>query len=124
MYDVAAGTLLRRFREGDAAIPAFLDDYAFFVQGLLDLYQVEFDASRIETARRLTETMIALFEDPEAGGFTARVLMAKSANLLQAASSPPPPMSARSSCASRTITMAPSPPATPSPFSTFCAWPA
>ena len=71
MYDVAAGTLLRRFREGDAAIPAFLDDYAFFVQGLLDLYQVEFDASRIETARRLTETMIALFEDPEAGGFFA-----------------------------------------------------
>jgi uncharacterized protein YyaL (SSP411 family) len=71
MYDVAAGTLLRRFREGDAAIPAFLDDYAFFVQGLLDLYQVEFDASRIETARRLTETMISLFEDPESGGFFA-----------------------------------------------------
>ncbi len=71
MYDVAAGTLLRRFRDSDAAIPAFLDDYAFFVQGLLDLYPVEFDASRIETARRLTETMIARFEDPEAGGFFA-----------------------------------------------------
>ncbi|HXN48402.1 MAG TPA: hypothetical protein VN893_17265, partial [Bryobacteraceae bacterium] len=71
MYDAAAGTLLRRFREGDAAIPAFLDDYAFFVQGLLDLYQVEFDVVRIETATRLTETMISLFEDPEAGGFFA-----------------------------------------------------
>jgi len=71
MYDAAAGTLLRRFREGDAAIPAFLDDYAFFVQGLLDLYPVEFDAARIETATRLTETMIALFEDNEAAGFFA-----------------------------------------------------
>ena len=71
MYDAGAGTLLRRFREDDAAIPAFLDDYAFFVQGLLDLYPVEFDASRIETATRLTGTMISLFEDSEAGGFFA-----------------------------------------------------
>ena len=30
------GILLRRWRNGDAAIPGFLDDYAFFVQGLLD----------------------------------------------------------------------------------------
>jgi hypothetical protein len=69
MYDVQAGTLLRRYRDGEAAIPAFLDDYAFFVQGLLDLYEAEFDARRIETAIRLTETMIARFEDPEGGGF-------------------------------------------------------
>lgn len=71
MHDAAAGTLLRRFRAGEAAIPAFLDDYAFFVQGLLDLYQAEFDAGRIETAIRLSETMIARFEDAEAGGFFA-----------------------------------------------------
>ncbi len=69
MYEPATGTLLRRFREGDAAIPAFLDDYAFFVQGLLDLYEAELDARRIESAMRLTETMIARFEDAGAGGF-------------------------------------------------------
>ncbi len=33
------GTLLRRFRDGDAAIDGMLDDYTFFVQGLLDLYE-------------------------------------------------------------------------------------
>jgi hypothetical protein len=67
----ASGALLRRVRQGEAAIPAFLDDYAFFVQGLLDLYAAEFDFGRIETAIRLTEAMIARFEDPEAGGFFA-----------------------------------------------------
>jgi hypothetical protein len=71
MVDASAGSLLRRFRQGDAAIPAFLDDYAFFVQGLLDLYQVEFDRGRIEAAIRLTETMLARFEDAEGGGFFA-----------------------------------------------------
>ncbi len=69
MHDAAAGTLLRRFREGEAAIPAFLDDYTFLVQGLLDLYQAEFDVSRIETAIRLTETMLVRFEDAGSGGF-------------------------------------------------------
>jgi uncharacterized protein YyaL (SSP411 family) len=71
MHDPAAGTLLRRFREGEAAVSAFLDDYAFFVQGLLDLYEAEFDVRRIETAIRLSETMIARFEDAAAGGFFA-----------------------------------------------------
>jgi hypothetical protein len=71
MHDAASATLLRRFREGEAAIPAFLDDYAFFVQGLLDLYQAEFDWGRIEAAVRFTETMIARFKDAAAGGFFA-----------------------------------------------------
>jgi len=46
----ADGGLLRRFREGEAAIPAFLDDYAFFTQALLDLYEADFDARRLELA--------------------------------------------------------------------------
>ncbi len=36
-------TLLRRFREGEAVIEGFLDDYAFMLQGLLDLYETTFD---------------------------------------------------------------------------------
>ncbi len=46
MWNPATGTLLRRYREGDAAIPGFLDDHAFFVSALLDLYETQFDPAR------------------------------------------------------------------------------
>jgi uncharacterized protein YyaL (SSP411 family) len=74
MYNAHTGVLLRRFRDGEAAIPAFLDDYAFLVQALLDLYEVEFDLTRLELALELTGKQRELFEDPEQGGFfsTAR----------------------------------------------------
>jgi uncharacterized protein YyaL (SSP411 family) len=65
----ASGTLLRRFRDGEAAIPGFADDYAFFVQGLLDLYETEFEIGRLEDAVRLTDRQLELFEDKENGGF-------------------------------------------------------
>ena len=64
------GTLLRRFREGDAAIPGMLDDYAFFVQGLLDLYGTTFEFRWLEAAIGITEKQRELFED-RAGGFFA-----------------------------------------------------
>ena len=41
--------------QGDAAIPGFLDDYAIFAQGLLDLYEAQFDLRHLELAVRLTE---------------------------------------------------------------------
>jgi uncharacterized protein len=69
LYEPGTGSLLRRFREGEAAIPGFLDDYAIAVQGLLDLYAAQFDFARLETAVRLAERMLELFEDREAGGF-------------------------------------------------------
>ena len=69
LYDAPGGTLLRRYRQGDAAIPAFLDDYAMFVQGLLDLYEAQFDRRHLELAVRLTEKQTELFEDPESGAF-------------------------------------------------------
>jgi uncharacterized protein YyaL (SSP411 family) len=69
LYDPASGTLLRRYREGDAAIPGFLDDYAFFVQGLLDLYEAQFDLRHLNLAIQLTGKQIELFEDSEAGAF-------------------------------------------------------
>jgi len=67
-WDEDSGTLLRRYRAGEAAIAGFLDDYAFFAQGLLDLYEADFDVRYLETAVKLTEAMRARFED-DAGGF-------------------------------------------------------
>jgi uncharacterized protein YyaL (SSP411 family) len=63
------GALLRRWRDGEAAVNGFLDDYAFFVQALLDLYETEFDQADLDLAIRLTEAMIAKFADSENGGF-------------------------------------------------------
>ena len=64
-----AGLLLRRYRDGEAAIPGFLDDYAFFAQGLLDLYEADFDLRDLELAVELTEKQLELFEDPQDGAF-------------------------------------------------------
>ena len=67
MWD--GSTLLRRYREGEAAIPGFLDDYAFLAQALLDLYETDFDPAHLDLAVRLTERMLELFEDRAAGAF-------------------------------------------------------
>src|SRR5215471_21276134 len=68
MYDSASGVLLRRYRQGDAAIPGFLDDYALFTQALLDLYETQFDVRDLALVVHLAETQRKLFEDPAQGG--------------------------------------------------------
>jgi len=65
--------LLRRFREGESAIEGFLDDYAFLIVGLLDLYQTTFDQRHLSWAERLATRAIELFEDPAGGGFFSTV---------------------------------------------------
>ena len=69
LYDPETGVLLRRYRDQQAAIPGFLDDYVFFAQALLDLYESNFDIGHLELARRLTETAIERFQDRANGGF-------------------------------------------------------
>jgi uncharacterized protein len=69
MYQPRTGTLLRRYRQGEAAIPGFLDDYALFVQALLDLYEAQFEWRDLDLAIRLTEKQIELFEDRQQGAF-------------------------------------------------------
>ncbi len=69
LYDPATGVLLRRYRQGQAAIPGFLDDYALFVQALLDLYDAQFDLRHLELAARIAEKQGEVFEDREGGGF-------------------------------------------------------
>src|SRR5580704_489386 len=69
LYDPKTGVLLRRYRDRDAAIPGFLDDYAFFTQGLLDLYEADFHLPYLQSAIKLTEKQSQLFEDKSDGGF-------------------------------------------------------
>ncbi len=69
MWNAGDGVLLRRFREGHAAIPGFLDDYAFFAQALIDLYETDFEFGYLESAIAVTERMMARFEDGENGAF-------------------------------------------------------
>jgi len=69
LSDRTSGRLLRRFRDGDARFEAHLDDYAFFVQGLLDLYEATGTPRWLREAHRLTEMQIELFRDRDQGGF-------------------------------------------------------
>lgn len=69
LYQPTSGILLRRFRDGEAAVEGFLDDYAFFAQALIDLYETEFMTADLTLARQITETQIGLFEDAVDGAF-------------------------------------------------------
>ncbi|MFN7994409.1 MAG: thioredoxin domain-containing protein [Bryobacteraceae bacterium] len=69
MCSAETGILMRRYRQGDAAISGFLDDYSFFVQGLLDLYETAFQLPDLQLAIRLTEKQRELFEDTQQGAF-------------------------------------------------------
>jgi uncharacterized protein YyaL (SSP411 family) len=69
MRDGETGLLKRRYRKGEAGLEAHLDDYAFLVQGLIDLYEASLQHSYLEAARRLTETQLDIFYDAVDGGF-------------------------------------------------------
>ncbi|MGB9606605.1 MAG: thioredoxin domain-containing protein, partial [Bryobacteraceae bacterium] len=62
-------TLWRRWWRGEAGIPGFLEDYAFLIQGLLDLYEASLDARYLERALELSRQQCAYFEDERGGGF-------------------------------------------------------
>ncbi len=63
------GRLLHRYRNGSAAIKAYLDDYAFLCLGLLDLYETTFEVRWLREGKRLAEEMVELFWDAEGKGF-------------------------------------------------------
>ncbi|MCH7859197.1 MAG: thioredoxin domain-containing protein [Candidatus Marinimicrobia bacterium] len=63
------GRLLHRYRNGQAGITGHLDDYAFIVWGLLELYEATFKTDYLETALALNAIMLDQFWDDEGGGF-------------------------------------------------------
>jgi uncharacterized protein YyaL (SSP411 family) len=62
------GALKHRWREGELAIDAMSDDFAFMSWGLLDLYAATRDPRWLREAKRLAGDLLAGFEDPEHGG--------------------------------------------------------
>jgi uncharacterized protein YyaL (SSP411 family) len=63
------GALFATARHGRAHLNAYLDDYAFVVQGLIDLYESDFDSNWIVEATKLEQVVHERFEDGENGGF-------------------------------------------------------
>jgi hypothetical protein len=63
------GRLLRSWKDGDARVPGFLEDYGFYAEGLLALYQTTLDARWLDEALQLAEITIDAFADPGGAGF-------------------------------------------------------
>ena len=63
------GQLLHRYRDNEAAVAGTIDDYAFFVYGLLELYEASAKIDYLKEALRLSREMVKLFWDENKGGF-------------------------------------------------------
>ena len=71
LFDSSTGRLARSYRAGVRDDQGFAEDYAFLVQGLLDLYETTFDTQWLAWAVQLQEKQNELFYDAAAGGFFA-----------------------------------------------------
>ncbi|KAI9813975.1 MAG: hypothetical protein M1827_003439 [Pycnora praestabilis] len=79
LWDEQTGRLKRVYREGPGDAPGFADDYAFLIQGLIDIYEATFEESYLEFADRLQsksyqqsyylKTQLALFWDKTSSAF-------------------------------------------------------
>jgi uncharacterized protein YyaL (SSP411 family) len=63
------GGLLRIYKDGESKIHGCLDDYAYFLQGLLSLYEASFEIEWIDKARKVADKMVEEFWDDENSGF-------------------------------------------------------
>ncbi|MBW8883199.1 MAG: thioredoxin domain-containing protein, partial [Planctomycetia bacterium] len=63
------GRLLHTWRNGHAKLDGYLDDYAYFVNALVTLYEATFNERWIEDAVRLADVMLQHFTDKDRGGF-------------------------------------------------------
>jgi len=63
------GRLLHRYRDGEAAIQANIEDYTFLIWGLLELYEATFNTDFLKTAIDLNGNLMKHFWDDGQGGF-------------------------------------------------------
>ena len=63
------GTLVKRYRNGEAGLPAHLDDYAFMMRGALELHQATLGVKYLETALAWCDIVLDTFADDDGGGF-------------------------------------------------------
>jgi uncharacterized protein len=63
------GRLLRTYKEGKAKLNAYVEDYAYVLEGLLATYEATFDLQYFNQARALADRMIELFWDEQEEGF-------------------------------------------------------
>ena len=69
LYDAATGTLLRRWRDGEARFAAHLDDHMWLVDGLLELHAATGDPAWLENAVAVGKAALKKFADEQGGGF-------------------------------------------------------
>ena len=62
------GRLLHRYRGGQSGIPAYAEDYAYLIWGLIELYEAAFDSNCLRRAAELMERFIEDFWDEDGGG--------------------------------------------------------
>jgi uncharacterized protein YyaL (SSP411 family) len=63
------GRLLATYKDGRAHLNAYLDDYVYLADAILELQQVRFRAAELDFARELLDVTLAHFEDPKGGFF-------------------------------------------------------
>ena len=63
------GRLLATYGKGRARLNGYITDYAFFIEGLIELYQAGGDFERLAQARRLTDGAVEYYWDEAGGGF-------------------------------------------------------
>jgi uncharacterized protein YyaL (SSP411 family) len=64
-----ASGIYHRYRDKESAIPAFLDDYAFLIWGLFELYETTFEIRYLKEALALNNELLDHFWDSGTGGF-------------------------------------------------------
>jgi uncharacterized protein YyaL (SSP411 family) len=69
LYDASGKILYRNYRGSRSGVEGFADDYAFVVQGLLDLYEASFNVEWLKFATELQATQDRLFFDEKNGGY-------------------------------------------------------
>jgi hypothetical protein len=63
------GRLLATYKDGKAHLPAYLDDHAFLIDGILELLQARWQSSDLQFAVELAELLLTHFQDRDNGGF-------------------------------------------------------